>query len=175
MKLWNLSDALRMMREHEQIDLLLSDVQMALRPDTSFSQIETKGGKAAGIALARIFRRRFATSPIIFCTGSYDSEIRHTVGKIENARPISKRQNAMAVLDEIAVMLEGIRTGARQNVIFELGFFMGLLRRDQCRIIMIYKGGFEIPSDIHGILTIDVSQGFGTAANEIRREFAEWL
>lgn len=39
---------------------------------------------------------------------------------------------------------------ARQNVILEVGYFLGLLGKE--RIRMIVKGEIEIPSDLHGIL-----------------------
>lgn len=41
---------------------------------------------------------------------------------------------------------------ARQNVILELGFFMGRLRPDQ--IVAIYQDGVEIPSDYQGKLFV---------------------
>jgi len=46
---------------------------------------------------------------------------------------------------------------ARQNVIFELGYFFAKLGRD--RVICIYKNGVEIPSDIKGMnpITFDNS------------------
>jgi predicted nucleotide-binding protein len=39
---------------------------------------------------------------------------------------------------------------ARQNVILELGYFIGKLGRD--RVCYIYKEGVELPSDIHGVV-----------------------
>ncbi|MHC4864284.1 MAG: TIR domain-containing protein [Planctomycetota bacterium] len=42
------------------------------------------------------------------------------------------------------------RPRARQNVIFELGFFIGKLGRD--RVCALYKGDVEIPSDYKGVL-----------------------
>lgn len=48
---------------------------------------------------------------------------------------------------------------ARQNVIFELGFFMG--RIDLNRVVMMKKGAVEIPSDLHGILYVPVDDGDG--------------
>lgn len=39
---------------------------------------------------------------------------------------------------------------ARQNVIFELGYFVGLLGREY--VCALYKEGVELPSDIHGVL-----------------------
>ena len=38
---------------------------------------------------------------------------------------------------------------ARQNVILELGYFIGKLNRNQ--ICLLYKGGVELPSDIRGL------------------------
>lgn len=42
---------------------------------------------------------------------------------------------------------------ARQNVLFEMGYFLGKLGRN--RICAIKKGVIEMPSDLHGVLPID--------------------
>ena len=42
---------------------------------------------------------------------------------------------------------------ARQNVVFEAGFFMGKLGRD--RVIIIAEKGIELPSDLHGVVYTD--------------------
>lgn len=39
---------------------------------------------------------------------------------------------------------------ARQNVILELGYFVGKIGRN--RVCCLYKGDIELPSDIHGVL-----------------------
>ncbi len=44
------------------------------------------------------------------------------------------------------------RPRARQNVIFELGYFVGKLTRR--RVCAIYQDGVELPSDYHGMLFI---------------------
>jgi len=41
---------------------------------------------------------------------------------------------------------------ARQNVIFEMGYFMGLLGRD--RVCVLKKDGVEVLSDFHGVLYV---------------------
>ncbi|MBE7156906.1 MAG: nucleotide-binding protein [Rhodospirillales bacterium] len=46
---------------------------------------------------------------------------------------------------------------ARQNVILELGFFVGRLGRD--RVAAIYESGVEIPSDYSGVLFIPFDAG----------------
>jgi len=59
---------------------------------------------------------------------------------------------------------------ARQNVIFEMGFFYGQLGRDSGRVIVLYDGPVELPSDIQGIIWVDVSSGIEAAGEKIRRE-----
>jgi CheY-like chemotaxis protein len=58
----------------------------------------------------------------------------------------------------------------RQNVIFELGFFYGLIGRNEGRVIVLKKGDVELPSDIHGVTWIDVSAGVRSVGEDIRRE-----
>ncbi len=62
-----------------------------------------------------------------------------------------------------------LRPRARQNVILELGYFIGKLGR--ARVCAVYVEGVELPSDIHGILYVpyDNSNGWRLKlANEIR-------
>jgi predicted nucleotide-binding protein len=49
---------------------------------------------------------------------------------------------------------------ARQNVVFELGFFVGRLGRR--RVSALYTPGVELPSDYHGVafIEIDANQGW---------------
>ena len=61
---------------------------------------------------------------------------------------------------------------SRQNVIFEIGFFYGALGRRSGRILLLHKGEVELPSDIDGIVWIDVTKGIEAAGEEIRREAA---
>jgi predicted nucleotide-binding protein len=45
---------------------------------------------------------------------------------------------------------EDFNLRARQNVIFELGFFFGSIERR--RVAVLYENGVELPSDISGLL-----------------------
>ena len=45
---------------------------------------------------------------------------------------------------------------ARQNVIFELGYFIGLLGRE--KVCALYENEVEIPSDYAGILFVKIDQ-----------------
>ena len=59
---------------------------------------------------------------------------------------------------------------ARQNVIFEMGYFLGMLGRESRRVLLLHEGPLEIPSDISGLVYIDVSRGVEAAGETIRRE-----
>jgi predicted nucleotide-binding protein len=48
---------------------------------------------------------------------------------------------------------------ARQNVIMELGYFIGKLSR--ARVCALYVEGVELPSDIHGVLYVPYDAGSG--------------
>jgi len=57
---------------------------------------------------------------------------------------------------------------ARQNVILEFGYFMGLLGRD--RVCCLYKGDVELPSDMHGIVYIPFKDSVKEVRNKIIKE-----
>ena len=55
---------------------------------------------------------------------------------------------------------------ARQNVILELGYFIGRLGRDKVRALV--KGDLEIPSDYAGVLYIPMDEASGWQMRLIR-------
>ena len=66
---------------------------------------------------------------------------------------------------------------ARQNVIFETGFFYAKLQRTSGRIFLLKKGELELPTDISGIIHIEISNGIRSAGEDIRTGLKElgWL
>lgn len=56
---------------------------------------------------------------------------------------------------------------ARQNVVLELGFFLGKLGRS--RAIILYEAGVELPSDLHGVLYVPLDAA-GAWRNTVARE-----
>lgn len=56
---------------------------------------------------------------------------------------------------------------ARQNVVLELGFFIGTLGR--ARTVILYEPGVELPSDLDGVLYVEIDQG-GAWKNAVARE-----
>jgi predicted nucleotide-binding protein len=64
---------------------------------------------------------------------------------------------------------------ARQNVIFEAGYFYGRLNRRSGKILLLHRGNLDIPSDISGVIYINIDNGIEAAGEEIRRELSDWL
>lgn len=67
---------------------------------------------------------------------------------------------------------DDLKRRARQNVIFEMGYFVGILGRRSGRVILLYKGQLELPSDLIGITYIDVTNGVEAVGEQIRQEVA---
>ncbi len=61
---------------------------------------------------------------------------------------------------------------ARQNVIFEMGYFLGTLGRRCGRVVLLHRGPIDLPSDISGVTYIDISGGIEAAGESIRKEVA---
>ena len=59
------------------------------------------------------------------------------------------------------------RPRARQNVVFELGFFIGKLGRQN--VCALYKSGVEIPSDYQGVIYIPMDSE-GAWQSKLARE-----
>jgi predicted nucleotide-binding protein len=61
-----------------------------------------------------------------------------------------------------------LKPRARQNVVLEFGYFMGLLGRD--RVCCLYKGDVELPSDMHGIVYVPFKDSVKEACDMIIKE-----
>ncbi len=95
------------------------------------------------------------------------------------ARTIIEKFEAKSKVGFAVVLLtpddEGCKRGsedheprARQNVVFELGYFVG--RRSRDRVCDLKRGDVEIPSDLHGIAYIPFDEENGwklTLAREL--------
>jgi CheY-like chemotaxis protein len=64
---------------------------------------------------------------------------------------------------------------ARQNVIFEMGYFLAKFQRRKGRVILLHKGNTDLPSDIAGIVYIDISDGIKQIGELLRKELRDWL
>ena len=66
--------------------------------------------------------------------------------------------------------LENLRFRARQNVVLELGYFMGALGRKN--VCALHKGGIEMPSDYTGVLYVSMDEA-GAWKNKVAQELIE--
>jgi CheY-like chemotaxis protein len=97
---------------------------------------------------------------------------------IEKFKDFSGKVDCVFVLltPDDAMVLKGFeeRRRSRQNVIFELGFFFAQFRRQSGRIIVLYKGPNELPSDIQGVVWIGIDGGIEAVGEELRREVEQF-
>lgn len=68
-------------------------------------------------------------------------------------------------------LLQNRKPRARQNVILEFGYFIGLLGRD--RVCCLYKGKVELPSDMHGIVYVPFKDSINETRDKIIKELKE--
>ena len=64
---------------------------------------------------------------------------------------------------------------ARQNVILELGFFLAHFQRRSGRVILLHKGALDIPTDLAGVVYVDITAGIDAAGEGLRKELNQWL
>lgn len=92
------------------------------------------------------------------------------IEKLENHA--SKVKFAIIILtpDDVGRLKEATseQPRARQNVIFELGYFLGLLGRKY--VCCLYKDTLEIPSDFNGVLFIPFKEDVKETYSELARE-----
>ncbi|MEA1907425.1 MAG: nucleotide-binding protein [Euryarchaeota archaeon] len=63
---------------------------------------------------------------------------------------------------------ENVCSRSRQNVVLELGYFLGKLGRS--RVCVLHKGDIELPSDIQGVLYVELDP-HGAWRNKLAKEF----
>lgn len=64
---------------------------------------------------------------------------------------------------------------ARQNVIFELGYFLGKFQnQENRRIIILKKGIIDIPSDISGVLYLEFTKAVKESYYDLQRQLKHW-
>ncbi len=92
---------------------------------------------------------------------------------IEKFEEYSKEVGVVFILMTPDDFTNDQKSRARQNVIFELGYFMGKLGRKSGKIILLLEGELELPSDISGIVYIHIDHGIVHASEEIRQAIGD--
>jgi predicted nucleotide-binding protein len=97
------------------------------------------------------------------------------LGISKNEIPIKNKDTlgpfVIATRKDLIIPLENLKSRARQNVVLEFGYFMGLLGRD--RVCCLYKGDVELPSDMHGIVYIPFKDSIEEIRLKIMKELKE--
>jgi predicted nucleotide-binding protein len=78
-------------------------------------------------------------------------------------------QKANQATEQFKEIIRTLQTRARQNVVLEFGYFIGLLTRD--RVCCLLKGNVEKPSDMDGIVYLS----FRNSVEEIRLKIMKEL
>lgn len=78
-------------------------------------------------------------------------------------------KEAYGSLDKIKISV--LKKRARQNVVLEFGYFMGMLGRE--KVCCLYKGDIELPSDMHGIVYVPFKDSINECSFKILKELKE--
>jgi predicted nucleotide-binding protein len=89
--------------------------------------------------------------------------------KLRADKSLFQRPLAIVGLNPVDEVLDVFEPRARQNVIFEMGYFWGLLERK--RVCCLLKGNVQKPSDIEGIVYIP----FENSVEEVRLKIMKEL
>jgi CRP/FNR family cyclic AMP-dependent transcriptional regulator len=115
------------------------------------------------------------TDGVFFATG-------YPLEALEAAVDASDFAVAITQFEDIVERRGERRSTLRDNVVFELGLFMGKLGRRRTMLVQPRSRRVELPSDLNGLTTIGFPDGDGTdlparlgpACNEIRKIVQQW-
>jgi predicted nucleotide-binding protein len=60
-------------------------------------------------------------------------------------------------------------------VILELGFFLAHFQRRSGQVILLHKGPLDLPSDLAGLVYVNITNGIEAAGESLRKELSQWL
>jgi predicted nucleotide-binding protein len=111
--------------------------------------------EAAREGVARFLERLGLTAIVLH---EQPNSGRHIMEKLERHKDVDFAVVLLTPDDVGAGIGEqrSLKLRARQNVILELGYFLGALGRP--RVCVLYKGKVELPSDYHGIVYISMDE-----------------
>jgi CRP/FNR family transcriptional regulator, cyclic AMP receptor protein len=138
---------------------------------------------AEALPIARAVQESFLHDPfsITIWTDGVFRASQYPVESLVHQLDASDFAVAIAQADDFVVTREVLRAMPRDNVLFELGMFIGRLGRHRSFLLEPLKEGIQLPSDLSGITTIPYKAGLekellslvGPACNQLRRLFNE--
>jgi CRP/FNR family cyclic AMP-dependent transcriptional regulator len=132
---------------------------------------------AEALEIARTIQNAFEHDPfsvVVWTDGVFRASY-YAIESLERALDQSDVAIAVAEPDDITESRGERRGTPRDNVIFELGFFMGRLGRHRALLVEPRGEEIKLPSDLAGITTItyrydgkDLTKALATACNKLR-------
>lgn len=120
--------------------------------------------------LCNILKDDFGLDPVVLQDMPNDS-IETIISKFERLASECSAAIVLFTPDDEA----GESKRARQNVIFELGYFLGKFQnKKDRRIIVLKKGNVEIPSDISGVLYLEYDRAVKESYRDLKKQFEYW-
>ena len=135
------------------------------------------------LPIARALQESFLHDPFditIWNEGVFRAS-QYSIESLVQQLDVSDFAVAIAQPDDLVIMRGSLRATPRDNVLFELGLFIGRLGRHRSFLLEPLKEGVHLPSDLTGITTIPYKSGpesdllslVGPACNQLRRLFKE--
>lgn len=105
------------------------------------------------VAVARFLEKLVGREPIIL--HEQPDQGRTIIEKFEDHATRAGAAIVLLTADDLGgPKAGGMQPRARQNVVLELGFFLGKLGRG--RVVILYGPGVELPSDLSGVLYVEL-------------------
>jgi predicted nucleotide-binding protein len=124
----------------------------------------------ARLELQNILKDDFGLKPIVLQDKPNES-IETIISKFER---LAKDCSIAIVLFTPDDFAEG-KYRARQNVVLELGYFLGKFCNESSRRIIVIKNGeIEIPSDISGVIYLEYFKNMKELFLDLKRQFEAW-
>lgn len=155
----------RLASVHERLELIQLSPGAGQAPPLSKASPSVASGKvfvvhghdgAVREAVAR-FISQLGLIPVILHEQA--SQGRTIVEKLEHHGDVGYAVVLLTPDDVGGTSPDHLQPRARQNVVFELGYFLGRLRRD--RVCAIHQGELELPSDYTSVVYIPFDSGGG--------------
>jgi predicted nucleotide-binding protein len=122
--------------------------------------------KAPALELARFIEKKYPIDAIFLQEEAHRG--RTLIEKLEEYSGVDYALITLTPDDVGALKGEKLRDRSRQNVIFELGQFIGKIGRKN--VCLLIEGDVELPSDLHGIGYLSFTKGVKECFSDVETE-----
>ncbi|MBK6776066.1 MAG: nucleotide-binding protein [Flavobacteriales bacterium] len=125
--------------------------------------------KASRLELEQLLRDELDLDPIVLQDSPNDA-LETILSKVERLAGDCHAAIVLMTPDDVV----GTNKRPRQNVVLELGYFIGRWKPKERRIIVVRSGDLEAPSDMGGILYLDFKSSPKELYLPLRNQFRHW-